>query len=278
MSEAVLTFADLQIAKALALLARDDLAHDQRGSLPEAVPESRAACGTYGSKAPSISSWPSARMSRKQNAFSDRCRRLAANARGRPQRRDRTPQPLTTSKFKLANERLERDEEPVELPNPLLPGTRSTEARWTRWQCPQGANKLATSLRFNPVWATASIKRLLPNETHVGATAARPEQDDLVRLRLAALHAGGADRHAGHGKAGRVRLVGKKTLERGGRNMSFDHIARDFRRVAGREIVGNAEPVSSPHRGPWFPRPWSEIRLSAGAAPSPEQQPQFGSR
>ena len=127
-------------------------------------------------------------------------------------------------------------------PTRCCPGTRSTEARWTRWQCPQGANKLATSLRFNPVWATASIKRLLPNETHIGATAARPEQDDLVSLRLAALHTGGADRHAGHRKAGRVRLVGKKTLERDGWNVSFNDIPRNFRRVARREIVRNAEP------------------------------------
>ena len=38
MSEAVLTFADLQNRESIGLIARDDLAHDQRGSLPEAIP------------------------------------------------------------------------------------------------------------------------------------------------------------------------------------------------------------------------------------------------
>ena len=50
------------------------------------------------------------------------------------------------------------------------------------------------------------------------------------------------NRHAGHRKAGCVRLVGKKTVEREGWNVSFDHIARHFRRVAGCEIVRNAKP------------------------------------
>ena len=69
-----------------------------------------------------------------------------------------------------------------------------------------------------------------------------PKRVDFVSLRLAALHTGGADRHAGHRKAGRVRLVGKKTLERDGWNVSFNDIPRNFRRVARREIVRNAEP------------------------------------
>jgi hypothetical protein len=88
----------------------------------------------------------------------------------------------------------------------------------------------------------ASVESGVTNESHIRATAARPEQDDLVSLRLAALHTGGADRHAGHRKAGRVRLVGKKTLERDGWNVSFNDIPRNFRRVARREIVRNAEP------------------------------------
>ena len=161
-------------------------------------------------------------------------------------------------------------------PTRCCPGTRSTEARWTRWQCPQGANKLATSLRFNPVWATASIKRLLPNETHIGATAARPEQDDLVSLRLAALHAGGADRHAGHRKAGCVRLVGKKTLER----ERLEHVLRSHSPIlppCGRpRDRPERRALSSPHRGLWFPGPWSEIRLSADAAPSPDSSRNSG--
>jgi hypothetical protein len=94
---------------------------------------------------------------------------------------------------------------------------------------------------FGPV-IIASVESGVTNESHIRATAPRAEQDDLVSLGGAAFHAGGADRHAGHRKAGRVRLVGKKTLERDGWNVSFNDIPRNFRRVARREIVRNAEP------------------------------------
>ena len=60
--------------------------------------------------------------------------------------------------------------------------------------------------------------------------------------RRAAFHARRPDRHAGHGKTGRIRLLGKKPLERNSRNVALNDIARDFRGVAGGEIVRHAEP------------------------------------
>ncbi len=89
---------------------------------------------------------------------------------------------------------------------------------------------------------TVSTECLLPNKAHVGAPGSGPEQYHFIWFWLAALHAGGADWHAGHRKAGRIRLLGQKTFERGGWNVSFYDIARHFRRVAGREIVRDAEP------------------------------------
>jgi hypothetical protein len=45
-----------------------------------------------------------------------------------------------------------------------------------------------------------------------------------------------------NGQACRVRLLGEEALERSGRNVSFNGIAGDLRRVAGREIIRNSEP------------------------------------
>ena len=93
-----------------------------------------------------------------------------------------------------------------------------------------------------PAWAPASTESLLPNKAHVGAPASGPEQNHFIWFWRAALHAGGANWHAGHRKSGRIRLLGKKTLQCGGRNVPFNNIARNFRRMAGREIVRDAEP------------------------------------
>jgi len=64
----------------------------------------------------------------------------------------------------------------------------------------------------------------------------------IVFFGPAALHPGRADRHAGHGEARRVRFLGKEALERGGGHVSLDDKACELRRVAGSEIVRNAEP------------------------------------
>src|SRR5262250_2998300 len=45
------------------------------------------------------------------------------------------------------------------------------------------------------------------DEAHEGAPAGRTEQHDVVALGRAALHAGRAYGHAGHGEAGRGRLL-----------------------------------------------------------------------
>src|SRR5262249_15498074 len=83
---------------------------------------------------------------------------------------------------------------------------------------------------------------LFPDEAHVGPPAIWAEQHHIVFFGAAALHPGRADRHAGHGKPPRLRLLGKKARQRGRWNVALDDISCDFRRVAGGEIVGDAEP------------------------------------
>ena len=70
-----------------------------------------------------------------------------------------------------------------------------------------------------------SVDNAVAEEAHVRAPPAWPEQDDLVSLGTATLHAGRADRHARDDKPRHVRIFGKKAFERGGWNMSFDDVA-----------------------------------------------------
>src|SRR5262245_53980711 len=132
-------------------------------------------------------------------------------------------------------------------------GTREKISRTNRWNfwpsCPRRArqqrrNSLVwlTGLSWSATLLGIGSDALFADETHVNPPAVWREQHHIVFFGPTALHPGRADRHPGHGEAGRVRFLGKEALERNGGYVSLDDIARELRRVAGGEIVGNAEP------------------------------------
>src|SRR5258708_3724983 len=93
----------------------------------------------------------------------------------------------------------------------------------------------------------ARSKATIPASPHLGAALERartagPKQTPFIGSGTPPSHTRRADRHAGNGKACRVRFLGKEARQRSGGYVSLDDIARDFRRVAGGEIVWNAEP------------------------------------
>src|SRR5262249_1014825 len=124
----------------------------------------------------------------------------------------------------------------------------SRTRRWNFWRsCPRQGRR-GNSLRapnwpalFGTVLVVGS-HALFANETHVGPLAIRTKQHHIVFFQSATLHPGRTHRHAGNGKASRIRLFGKEALQRRGGYMPLDDIARHLRGVAGGEIVGNAEP------------------------------------
>src|SRR6266702_2757631 len=87
-----------------------------------------------------------------------------------------------------------------------------------------------------------SAESLGPQKPHIGATASRSEQNHLVWLRSATLHPGRANRHPGNRKPRCIWLFSKEPLEGGCRNMSFDKIPADLRRMTGRQIRWYAKP------------------------------------
>src|SRR5215831_13202276 len=133
-------------------------------------------------------------------------------------------------------------------------GTRERTSRTNRWSfwlsCPRQAGRrrrnsssVANELSCSATLLAIGSDALFADETHVCPPAVWREQHYIVFFRPAALHARRADGHAGNGEAGRLRLLGKEALERGGGYVSLDDIARDLGGVAGGEIVGNAEPL-----------------------------------
>jgi hypothetical protein len=106
----------------------------------------------------------------------------------------------------------------------------------------------AAAMAFSSVTVVTNANRLRftlacqSRKAHKRPTTGGSEQDDFVRLGSAAFHSGRARGHAGHGKARRIRLLGKEAFQSNSRHVAFDHIARDFRRVAGGEIVRHPEP------------------------------------
>src|SRR5262245_57203333 len=133
-------------------------------------------------------------------------------------------------------------------------GTRERICRTSRWNfwrsCPRQAGRRrrnSSSVTNRPGWSATlrgiSSDALFPDETHVDPPAVWREQHHIVFFRPADLHARRADGHAGNGEAGRVRFLGKEAPQRSGGYVSLNDIARDLRRVAGGEIIGNAEPL-----------------------------------
>src|SRR5262249_28950940 len=133
-------------------------------------------------------------------------------------------------------------------------GTRARISRMRRWNfwrsCPRqvgrpprpnssrAANRLSRSASQLGTRSDAPFA----DKTHVRPPPSRPKQNHIVFFGLAALHPGRADRHAGNGKAGCIRFLGKEELQRGDRDVPLDDITRDLCGVAGGEIVWNAEP------------------------------------
>src|SRR5262245_29267569 len=133
-------------------------------------------------------------------------------------------------------------------------GTRERTSRTNRWNFWQSCQRQAGRRRRNSSSVTIrpggpatplgiGSDALFADETHVCPPAVWREQHHIVFFRLAALHPRRADRHAGNGEADRVRFLGKEALERDGGHVSFDDKACDLGRVAGGEIVRNAEPL-----------------------------------
>src|SRR5258708_5883023 len=74
-----------------------------------------------------------------------------------------------------------------------------------------------------------------------GRLAVGGEEQDRVRLAHAALHAGGTGDHAGDGETLRIRAFLHKAADFRGRDVTLNCVTIDRGRVAGLEIIGNAE-------------------------------------
>src|SRR5215475_3046637 len=133
-------------------------------------------------------------------------------------------------------------------------GTRARISRMRRWNfwrsCPRqvgrpprrNSSRAANRLSRRASQLGTRSDAPFADKTHVRPPPSRPKQNHIVFFGLAALHPGRADRHAGNGKAGCIRFLGKEELQRCDRDVPLDDITRDLRGVAGGEIVWNAEP------------------------------------